>query len=103
MSADFLSDVLRAVRLSGAVYFSVDASAPWVAEAPHAPELGPHIMPGVEHVIEYHVITRGSCGEIAGKVGYGSDAALSRAYKRWLGVAPADWRRGKRGEMASST
>jgi AraC-like DNA-binding protein len=34
--------------------------------------------------------------EIAERVGYGSEAALSRAYKRGLGVAPADWRRGKR-------
>jgi len=61
MSVDTLSEVLRAVRLRGAVFFSVDASAPWVAEAPPARELGPHIMPGVEHVIEYHVITAGSC------------------------------------------
>ena len=55
MSTDTLSDVLRAVRLTGAVFFAVDASAPWVAEAPAARELGPYIMPGVEHVIEYHV------------------------------------------------
>jgi transcriptional regulator GlxA family with amidase domain len=34
--------------------------------------------------------------EIAARVGYGSEAALSRAYKRLVGVAPADWRRGKR-------
>jgi AraC-like DNA-binding protein len=61
MSADTLSEVLRAVRLSGAVFFDVDASAPWVAETPHAREIGPHIMPGVEHVIEYHVVTHGSC------------------------------------------
>jgi AraC-like DNA-binding protein len=36
--------------------------------------------------------------EIAERVGYGSEAALSRAYKRFAGVAPADFRRGKRGE-----
>jgi AraC-like DNA-binding protein len=40
--------------------------------------------------------------EIADRVGYGSEAALSRAYKRWVGVAPADWRRGRRGEAAGS-
>src|SRR5207237_2939172 len=34
--------------------------------------------------------------EIAERIGYGSETALSRAYKRWVGVAPADWRRGKR-------
>ena len=61
MSTDTLSEVLRAVRLTGAVFFSVDASAPWVAETPSGREIGPHIMPGVEHVIEYHVLTAGSC------------------------------------------
>jgi AraC-like DNA-binding protein len=34
--------------------------------------------------------------EIAERVGYGSETALSRAYKRWVGVAPADWRKSKR-------
>jgi AraC-like DNA-binding protein len=61
MSTDTLSEVLRAVRLTGAVFFSVDASAPWVAETPEGSAIGPHIMPGVEHVIEYHVLTTGSC------------------------------------------
>jgi AraC-like DNA-binding protein len=37
-----------------------------------------------------------SVAEIAGRVGYGSEGALSRAYKRWVGVAPAEWRRGRR-------
>jgi AraC-like DNA-binding protein len=58
---DTLSEVLRAIRLTGAVFFDVDASAPWVAEAPTGRELGPFIMPGVEHVIEYHVVAAGSC------------------------------------------
>ena len=58
---DTLSDVLRAVRLTGAVFFAVDASAPWVAETPAGSAVGPYIMPGVEHVIEYHVVTAGSC------------------------------------------
>jgi AraC-like DNA-binding protein len=61
MSTDTLSEVLRAVRLTGVVFFSVDASSPWVAEAPPARELGVHIMPGVEHVIEYHVVKSGTC------------------------------------------
>jgi AraC-like DNA-binding protein len=58
---DTLSDVLRAVRLTGAIFFAVDASAPWVVEAPAGCDVGPHIMPGVDHVIEYHVVTAGSC------------------------------------------
>jgi AraC-like DNA-binding protein len=59
--ADPLSAVLRAVRLRGAIFFLVDASPPWVAEAPATRVLAPLIMPGSQHVIEYHVVTRGSC------------------------------------------
>jgi AraC-like DNA-binding protein len=71
MSADALSDVLRAVRLKGAVFFDVNAKDPWVAEAPPAQVIGPYIMPGVEHVIEYHVITAGRCyGGLAGETLY---------------------------------
>jgi AraC-like DNA-binding protein len=66
--SDTLSEVLRAVRLSGAVFFAIDASAPWVAEAPPAREIGELLLPGAEHVIEYHVVTRGSCwGGIVGE------------------------------------
>ena len=38
---------------------------------------------------------RESLAEIADHVGYGSEAALSRAFKRWVGVAPALYRRGE--------
>jgi AraC-like DNA-binding protein len=41
--------------------------------------------------------------EIAERVGYGSETALSRAYKRWVGVAPGEWRRGKRSESVSGS
>jgi AraC-like DNA-binding protein len=58
---DTLSDVLRAVRLSGAVFFKVDATTPWAAETPAAAQVAPFIMPGADHVIEYHVVTRGTC------------------------------------------
>lgn len=58
---DALSDVLHAVRLKGAVFFDVEARAPWAAEAPPARLVGPGIMPGVDHVIEYHVVTSGEC------------------------------------------
>jgi AraC-like DNA-binding protein len=68
VSGDTLSEVLRVVRLTGAVFFTVDGSAPWAAEAPAAREIGPYIMPGVEHVIEYHLVAAGSCyGGIVGE------------------------------------
>jgi AraC-like DNA-binding protein len=61
VSVDTLSDVLQAVRLKGAVFFDIDTTAPWVAEAPPAKIVAPAVMPDSEHVIEYHVITSGSC------------------------------------------
>jgi AraC-like DNA-binding protein len=68
VQADTLSEVLQAVRLRGAVFFDVDARAPWVAETPPAQVIAPAVMPRSEHVIEYHVITRGGCwAQIAGE------------------------------------
>jgi len=39
MTADVLSEVLSAVRLTGSVFFDVSATAPWVAEAPPSAEI----------------------------------------------------------------
>jgi AraC-like DNA-binding protein len=58
---DPLSDVLRAIRLREAVFFDVEANAPWVAEAPPAQIVGPGILPDVDHVMSYHVLTSGQC------------------------------------------
>jgi AraC-like DNA-binding protein len=53
--------VLRAVRLTGAVYFDFELSSPWVAEAPPSAKIAAVVMPGAQRVIEYHVIARGGC------------------------------------------
>jgi len=58
---DALSDVLRAVRLSGAVFFDVSASPPWVAESPAGDTIVQRIFPGADHLMSYHVVTHGSC------------------------------------------
>jgi AraC-like DNA-binding protein len=58
---DPLSDALRAVRLTGAFFFRIDASSPWVAALPAASALAPHILPRAQHVVSYHVIVRGRC------------------------------------------
>jgi AraC-like DNA-binding protein len=68
MSGDTLSDLLRAVRLRGAIFYYIEGVAPWVAEAPHAREIIPAIMPGAEHMIEFHAIVKGSCwGAVVGE------------------------------------
>ena len=61
MSGDTLSDLLRSVRLRGAVFYYVEGTSPWVAEAPPAAKIIPGIMPGVEHMIEFHGLAEGSC------------------------------------------
>src|SRR3954470_10011605 len=61
MTADALSDVLKAVRLTGAVFFDVAASAPWVAEQLPPQYILPKILPGAKHLIAYHVVTEGRC------------------------------------------
>lgn len=67
MAVDVLSDVLRAVRLTGAVYFDFDLSSPWVLEAPPSREIVGKVMPGAQRVIEYHLLARGSgWGHVAG-------------------------------------
>jgi AraC-like DNA-binding protein len=58
---DVLSDVLRTVRLSGAIFFDVEASAPWVATTPEAVTIGNNVMPESQHVVMFHAITSGGC------------------------------------------
>lgn len=58
---DPLSDVLRAVRLDGAFFYLVEASAPWSVSAVAARELEPRVLPHAEHLIAYHVLLSGSC------------------------------------------
>ena len=61
MSQDTLSDVLRSIRLRGAVFFYVSGRSDWAAEAPASREIAPLLMHGVDHVMEYHVVAQGSC------------------------------------------
>lgn len=61
MNQDILSDVLRSVRLRGALYFHVSGARDWAAEAPSSPEIAAAVMPGSEHVMEFHVVLSGSC------------------------------------------
>jgi AraC-like DNA-binding protein len=57
---DVLSDVLRAVRLTGAVFFDNEAHSPWVASSPSSAAIAA-VMPGAEHVISFHSLLSGEC------------------------------------------
>ena len=58
--------------MSGSVFFDVTAKSPWVAEAPPAAQIANDVTPGAQHVIEYHVVARGSCWiSLVGDNGFG--------------------------------
>ena len=57
---DALSHVLRAVRLTGAVFFISEVSSPCPpACVPEGTVLAPSLSPRTQNVISYHVVTRG--------------------------------------------
>lgn len=58
---DPLSDVLRTVKLRGALFFMIDATSPWCVDVPRAAEYAGIILPGARHVVSYHVAVEG-CG-----------------------------------------
>jgi len=61
LSHDPLTDVLASVRLTGAFFFSFEGAAPWAAESPPASAVSGHLMAEVDHVLEFHAVTRGHC------------------------------------------
>jgi AraC-like DNA-binding protein len=61
MSSDTLSDVLRAVRLTGAVFIDVNVTVPWATFAPKSHHLIPLIMPDAQHLMCYHLVMEGEC------------------------------------------
>jgi Cupin len=61
MNHDILSDVLRSVRLRGALYYHVSGTRDWAAEAPPSRSIAAAVLPGAEHVMEFHVVLSGDC------------------------------------------
>ena len=61
MSEDVLSGLLRRIRLRGALFFNVECVGAWVTEAPPSVSISSAVMPGSEHLMEYHVVLGGSC------------------------------------------
>ncbi|HSE03872.1 MAG TPA: AraC family transcriptional regulator, partial [Methylomirabilota bacterium] len=61
LASDPLSDVLRGVRLTAAVFFRVEAGPPWVIELPDGATLARSVLPRAQHVISYHMVLDGAC------------------------------------------
>ncbi|MGB6535459.1 MAG: AraC family transcriptional regulator [Xanthobacteraceae bacterium] len=58
---DVLSDLLRAVRLTGAIFFEHYVQAPFVGGSPPSAAIAGRVLPGAEHVIQFHAVLDGSC------------------------------------------
>lgn len=58
---DVLSDVLRAVRLSGSLFFTADMRSPWSVESPPPELLRDALGSESEWVMLFHVVAEGSC------------------------------------------
>ncbi|MCA9551207.1 MAG: AraC family transcriptional regulator [Myxococcales bacterium] len=58
---DALSGVLRAVRLTGAVFFQADFTAPWALESPESSMLAQALLPDARQVVLFHLVRGGRC------------------------------------------
>lgn len=58
---DLLSDVLRTLRVSGAVFLRGEFSAPWGFESPCAEDLAAVLSPGAPRLVLFHVVVEGAC------------------------------------------
>jgi len=56
---DVLSEILRAVKLEGALFFNAEFSAPWCLSSPCSSAIAPYLTPTTGRVILYHYLTEG--------------------------------------------
>jgi AraC-like DNA-binding protein len=56
---DALSEALNAVRMTGAIYYSLECAAPWGFSVPHLRDFANILAPGAERLVAYHLITEG--------------------------------------------
>jgi len=58
---DALSDVLKSVRLEGAVYINAEFTAPWCVQAKFGLASVRARLAGADHVVFFHFLTEGAC------------------------------------------
>jgi hypothetical protein len=48
-SMDAVSEILKVVKLSGALFFNADFSAPWCVASSESSQIAPLLCPGADH------------------------------------------------------
>jgi len=56
---DALSEALKAVRMTGAIFFHAECTSPWGFKVPHLRTAGHVLAPGTERLVSYHLLTEG--------------------------------------------
>jgi len=56
---DVLSEVLRVIKLDGALFFNGEFSAPWCLSSRRTKEIAHYLSPSADHLILYHFLTEG--------------------------------------------
>ena len=56
---DVLSEVLKVVRLEGALFYNGEFSSPWSLCSPASQTMARYLAPDARHVIVYHLLTEG--------------------------------------------
>jgi len=56
---DALSDALTSVRMTGAIFYQAECTAPWGFRVPHLHEVAHVLAPGTERLVSYHLVTDG--------------------------------------------
>jgi AraC family transcriptional regulator, alkane utilization regulator len=58
---DVLSDVLRTIRLEGALFLNGDMHAPWCFKVPKGADMAQVLKPGAPHLAICHLVLQGQC------------------------------------------
>jgi AraC-like DNA-binding protein len=59
LSMDAISEVLKSIKLEGALFFNAELSAPWCLVEPHSRELVSDLSPGAGHLLLFHYVLSG--------------------------------------------
>ena len=56
---DALSEALNAVRMTGAIFYHAECTAPWGFRVPCVRDVAHVLAPGTERLVSYHLVTEG--------------------------------------------
>lgn len=97
---DALSEALQTVRLSAAIFYNAEYSAPWGDASPAAGDVAPTLAPGAEHLVIFHLVTEGHAvarmdGVADLELNAGDLLIIPQGERHWLSNgAPGDYAEG---------